>query len=411
MPLYRYEAVDSTGGKVEAYMQVADERAVADKLMQMGYRPVSIELTQRTAPQTASRSTQATSPSAPMAPGSPLTVNKRTLSRLFHQLHVSLRAGMPPFQAFTTVAAQIPEPAARQALHEMSLGVRDGARVSDLMERYPRMFSRGDVGMVRAAEMAGFLPEAFGHLARQHEEDDNTTRRLRIWIWFFHSNVLTLFLMIPLAFVLKDSLPTFDIGTGLASGARALLFGTIPLCALYYGGLAWFYRARHNPNWAYRWHRALLKLPVMGGIARLRCQAVFARTLQLIHHAGLPNDTAWETASGAVPNLYLANEFARGLPLVKATGQFSEGLKQSGLFDYADIGMVGTGEVAGDIEQPLEVLANRYEEETRVALGASVVRGAVTFTFYAFALGALAMALIWWAYGQGLLSLMNGLEG
>jgi type II secretory pathway component PulF len=410
VPLFRYEAVDSTGAKIEAYMQVSDEHAVADRLTQMGYQPTAIELTQRSFQQTAGKTATSVGPAPPPVHGSPLTVNKRVLSRLYHQLHVSLRAGMPPFQAFTTVAAQIPEHAARQALHEMSLGVRDGARISDLMERYPRMFSRGDVGMVRAAEMAGFLPEAFSFLARQHEEDDNTTRRLRIWIWFFHSNVLTLFLMIPLAFMLKDSLPALDIRPGLISGGWSFLLGTLPLCALYYGGLAWFYKARHNPNLAYRWHRLLLRLPVIGGISKLRCQAVFSRTLQLIHHAGVTNDTAWETASGAVPNLYLAQQYCRGLSAVKATGQFSEGLKHSGLFDYADIGMIATGESAGDTEQPLEVLANRYEEETRVALGASVVRGAITFVFYAFALGGLAMALFSWAYGQGLLKLMEGIE-
>lgn len=409
MPLFRYEAVDSTGAKVSAYMQVADERAVADKLTQMGYQPTSIELTQRSFQQTASKSAR-TGPPATTVEGSKLTANKRTLARLYHQLHVSLRSGMAPFQAFTTVAGQLSEPAVRQALHEMSAGVRDGGRISDLMERHPRMFSRGDVGMIRAAETAGFLPEAFGYLARQHEEDDNTARKLTIWLWFFHSNVLTLPLIIPVAFFLMYALPALDPMAGLKPAGLSFLFGSLPMIVGYYGGLAWFHRARHNPKFAARWHQTLLKLPMVGPIARLRSMAVFTRTLQLVYHAGVPADTAWETASAAVPNLCLADQFARGLETVRGTYHFSHGMSSVQLFDPADVGMVATGERSGNIEEPLAVLADRYEEETRIALGASVVRGAMMLVFWALAVGGIAMIVLMGGYFNGILGLIGTID-
>ena len=154
---------------------------------------------------------------------------------------------------------------------------------------------------------------------------------------------------------------------------------------------------------------ALMRLPVLGQIAKHRTRAVFTRTLQLLNHAAVPADGSWETACAAVPNLYLGHELRRGLASVRATARFSPALQESLLFDPADAGVVATGESVGDIEQSLELLAGRYEEDTRVALGGAVVRGAITFTLWGFLLGAVASALFAWAYGSGVLKLMDGI--
>ena len=54
------------------------------------------------------------------------------------------------------------------------------------------------------------------------------------------------------------------------------------------------------------------------------------------------------------------------------------------------------GETTGEVPQALAYIANHYEEETRVALGASVVRGVLTILLWATiltGLGVLAMAI------------------
>jgi type II secretory pathway component PulF len=409
VPLYRYEALDRTGKTVVGAMQVADEQMLATRLNSMGYQPTSIQIAQSQVGSGRDRSR--TIQGTVTAPRSPLSASKRSVARLFHQLHMSFRAGMPAYQALTTVAGQVHEAPLRQALMEISVGVRDGLTLSELMERYPRLFTRGDVGMIRAAEMAGFLPDALASLAAQHEEDDNTGRRLRIWVWFFHANVAGAFLILPAIFWVKDSIPALDVRAGLPAAGWAFSTLTVPLLCLYFGGLAAFSMARHHPGLAYRWHRLLLRLPVVGKISFLRSNAVFTRTLQQLYHAGVAPATAWATASGAVPNLYLGERHAGGQPVVESTARFSAAMQQVGLLEPTDAGMVATGEATGEVPQALSYLANRYEEETRVALGASVVRGAVLFTLWAFLVGALAIGLFAWAYGQGALGILGTGEG
>jgi type II secretory pathway component PulF len=402
VPLFRYEALDRTGNKVVGAMQVADEQALAVRLASMGYQPTSVEIAQRSLRQAAQRSAVGAGsiPQAAAGPVSPLTASERALARMFHQLHISFRAGMPAFQAVSTVATQVQEPPLRQALVELSAGVRDGHRLSDLMERYPYLFTRGDVGMVRAAELAGFLPEALENLAVQHELDDNTRRRLAIWVWFFHLNVLGLLLFIPFCFFIIPAVEAgFNAMAGLRSVGQVFLVFSLPMGILYTALLVALARTRRSPRLAYRWHRLLLKLPVVGKINSLRANSVFTRTLQQLYQAGLPAATSWETASDAVPNRFLSALYLDGKPTVEATGRLSTAMQQVGLLDPADVGMVATGESSGEVPQALRYLADRYEEDTRVALGASVVRGAISFTTWAFLIGAIGLIIFFQQYG------------
>jgi type II secretory pathway component PulF len=253
--------------------------------------------------------------------------------------------------------------------------------------------------------VGGFLPEALQSLAVQHDQNDTTRRRMAIWVWFFHTNVLAALLFIPLGFFMRDVFPSFNVKVGIASAVRALLTVVLPLLVSYLAGLALFSRLRNSPGWAYLWHRLLLKLPITGKIHRLRANAVFARTLQQLYHAGLPPVTAWETATGAVPNLFLAERFMAGRAVIESTARPSAALEAVRLMEPADLGLVATGESAGEIPQALDYLANRYEEETRVALGASVARGATSFLLWSLMVGAIGFGIVMYFYGQGALKI------
>jgi general secretion pathway protein F len=380
VPLYRYEALDRTGNKVVGAMQVTDEQSLQDRLVGMGYQPTLVEIAQRSL----SQNRTLTGMGVPAAGGapvatSPLAASDRAVAQLFHQLHLAFRSGMPAIQAVSTVAAQTHERGLREALMEISLGVQHGSPLSDQMERYPLIFSKGDAGTVRAAEMGGFIPEALALLAAQHEQDDNTQRRLRIWVWFFHANVIMIpFIVAALFFFPAFAASEFKVVEGLKAVGRAFLTISLPMLAVYIGCLVAFQKLRKSPRFRERWHRLLLRAPIAGKINYLRANAVFTRTLQYLNRAGVDMRSAWETASGAVPNLCLAERFGSGLSVVHSTGRFSAGITHTGLLDAHDAGMVATGESTGEIAEALDYLAERYEGETQAALGASVVRGAIT---------------------------------
>lgn len=403
MPLYRYEALDRTGNKVVGAMQVTDEQSLTARLVGMGYQPTQVEVAQSNLRGATGTLTGLGVPAAGSAAAatSRLTASDRAIAQLFHQFHIAFRSGMPAIQAVSTVAAQTHESGLREALMEISLGVQNGTPISDQMERYPLIFTKGDAGTLRAAEMGGFLPEALALLAAQHEQDDNTQRRLKIWVWFFHANVALIpFIVAMLFFFPAFAAADFKLAAGLSAVGRAFVTISLPLLALYIGSLIGFKSLRKSPRFRERWHRLLLKLPIAGKINYLRANAVFTRTLQYLNRAGVDMRSAWETAAGAVPNLSLAERFASGLSVVHSTGRFSAAIQHTGLLDPYDAGMVATGEATGEIAEALDYLAARYEGETQAALGASVVRGAVTSVTWVLILSGLVAIGFVYSYLQ-----------
>lgn len=399
MPLYRYEALDRTGNKVVGAMQVDSEQALTTRLATMGYQPTLVQVSQRTLKSAPTRSRGAA------VEGFRLAAAERDTARVMHQLHLAFKAGMPAYLALTTVAGQVHSAALRQVLTEMAQGIQAGGTLSDTMARYPRVFGAGDVGMVRAAELTGLLPEAFQAISARLEEEDNARGRLRIWIWFLHTNVIALLFFIPVGWFLKDVFPSFDLRIGLAAAVRSLFTLTLPLSIAYGVGVWWLSRLRTAPAFRREWHAWLLKLPILGNLNRVRAKAAFTRVLAWQVHAGVSPASAWEAASHAVPNLALAERFLQGTAVVQSVGKPSAAILATGILDASDAGMVSTGEATGEIPQALTFLANRYEEEARIVLQDSVSRAAGLFRIWAFLLGALGFALVMWGYGQGALKI------
>lgn len=408
MPLYRYEALDRTGNTVVGAMNVASEQALAARLQSMGYHPTTIQVAQRSLRQTAA----APAPqSAAFAPGARLSASDRSVARMLHQLHISFRAGLPAYQALTTVSGQVAEPVLGRCLREVAQAVEQGATLSEALERYPRLFSPGDVGTIRAAEQGGFLPEAFETLAAQREQDDNARRRLAVWTWMFHLNMFLFFLLLPLPLAIRPALETMDFGVGARAASRGFMLISLPLVALYAGGIFLAQYANREPALRRWWHGMLLRFPPAREIHGLRAKAVFTRTLERLYHAGTLAATAWDTAAAAVPNMALAERFAAAGAVVKDTGRLSAGIQHVEIMEPADAGMVATGETAGDVERALHHLANRYEEDTRVAQGAGVVRAAIRLTAWGFILTALAELMLFGAYLRDVFPAINKFMG
>jgi type II secretory pathway component PulF len=407
VPLYRYEALDQAGTKVVGAMQVDNEHALAARLAQMGYRATMVQVAQRNLTQAPAAAPAVT---ASVRSGSHLAAPDREVARMLHQLHLAFKAGMPAFLSITTVAGQTYHAALRQILTEMGHSVQNGGTLSEAMAHFPRVFLPGDVGMIRAGELGGFLPEALQALSARREEDDNARGRLRLWVWFFHMNMVTLFFFLPVAWFLKDVFPSFDVKVGLAAAMRSLVFLSLPLTMGYLALVFWLGRSRVSPGARRQWHALLLRLPLTGRLNRVRAKAAFTRSLAWLFHAGVSPATAWETASGAAPNLVLADQFRSAIPVIQSTGRASAAIQVTGLMDPADAGMVATGEATGEIPQALNYLANRYEEECRQAIQECVSKATGMFRVWALLLGALGFALVMWAYGQGVVKI-GGPEG
>jgi type II secretory pathway component PulF len=364
MPLYHYEATDRAGQTVIGTMQVPDEAALTRRLTAMGYTPTTIQARALRA----ATNTPVAARAAERPLSGPKGVDQQTLAFLYRQLAVSFKAGIAPYQALTRLAAACPHRSLAEALADLAAQVERGGSLAGAMERYPSCFAPGAVGLVRAAELGGFLDRAFVLLADRAEEDDTIHRALRPWAWYLGLVlVAALVLAIPVGAFMRPA-----IAGGLAAGLRAygqaLLTRSLPILVGVAAAALGLRAALGSPSLRPRWHAFLLRLPILGPLARLRTGTTVAETLATLYHGGVAPVPAWRAAAEAAPNASLAARLGAALPIVQQGGAYSQAMRSTRLFREPEIQMVATGETTGDVEEMLGKVADYYRLETESAL-------------------------------------------
>lgn len=96
---------------------------------------------------------------------------------LYRHLAELLEADIPLHRALEATADDMPSPTATVRVREMAASVITyGLTLSEAMEQYPKIFGTGSVGVVRAAERAGRLPQSLRMLADYLEKMERLTQ-------------------------------------------------------------------------------------------------------------------------------------------------------------------------------------------------------------------------------------------
>ncbi|MDP6756540.1 MAG: type II secretion system F family protein, partial [Patescibacteria group bacterium] len=95
------------------------------------------------------------------------------------QLAVMVSATLPVVQALRILVNQIESVALKIVVSEVADSVDGGARLSDALAKYPKVFSNFYVSMVKSGETAGKLDEVLNYLADQQEKDYDLISKTR----------------------------------------------------------------------------------------------------------------------------------------------------------------------------------------------------------------------------------------
>ncbi len=403
MPLFHYEAHDRTGQKVIGTMQVADETALTLRLQQMGYTPALVQQAGRPA------SASTASPTAPSAPCVAM-VRARVLAQFYYELMISLQAGLQAFEALYELGGRTADSGMAAVCRSMAEVARQGGRISDGMAHFPTVFPPGDVGLVRAGETGGFVVDALKELGAQIEADLEARRQCRRYVTYFCVMVgIALFITFPAIMTFGATARSAAAGGDSRTGLQVFLtvFGrmflsvSIPVLLGFLLSRLVFNRWARTPSGRERWHRLILRLPWLGGLAVARSRAVFAAALRLLYHGGVTPGDSWPAASDAVPNLELGRRLHEQDVAIRAGGQFSDALQRTALYPPMDIGLLTTGERTGNVEEALARIAEQYHRQSGDALAqvpnavryVTLILGVVItfcligYGFYAYATG------------------------
>lgn len=358
---YTFVAYDTTGRRVRDVVSAADVEEVKRELWSRGLHIVDIR-----SPQRRSLSRYDLLPSI-------FHVRRSEVIVFTRQLATFVRVGMPMLDGLAVLRDQAGSPPMKAALAEMITDLGTGSSVSVAMAKYPRIFPRLYIDMVRSAEVSGNLDDVLRQLAMYMSREESALRKVRgaliypaivIALALVVIGVLVGFVLPAFARLFADFRATMPLPTRilLAVGIfcrdhgialLAIMAATVLIIAVY---------ARTKEGRAF-FDGVLIKTPVIGGIIRFAVIERYLRTLATLARAGVPVTQMLDTANTSLGNAVFTAGLARVRDQMLSGDGFAEPLSRTGLFPRLVIQMVKVGEESGHLDSNLEQAAEHYAEE------------------------------------------------
>ena len=366
MGTYKYEIIQSDGGKKKGTIEANDLEAANAELRAGGAFVVSLE--------------QASflEKDIEIHIGSP--VKSRELSVFCRQFQSILHSGVTVIDALNMLAEQTENKAFRRAIEDVRDSVKKGETLADAMSAHKKIFPEIMIHMVAAGETSGSLDVAFDRVGKHFEKDSHL--KGLITKSMIYPIILILVIIGVVAIMMIKIVPTFtatfdEVGAELPAITVAVMGISNALVHSWYFILigivllVFFIKEfKKTEHGAELFGKLGLKMPLFGNLTIKSACSRLTRTLSTLTASGI----SLVDAIGIVEKI-MTNEIIKRV-LKKAEKDVTQGtplsvpLAESGVFPPMVHHMIKIGEETGNMEEMLDKIADYYDEEVEAATGA-----------------------------------------
>lgn len=321
----------------------------------------------RTPPSTSDRASPAAAPTPRRYLPAPRRAlgHVRTMGVFFRELYTLTRAGIAIAPACRELERRGPA-RLREMAGDMALAAEAGQPVSSAMEAHGSLLYPWHLGVIRAAEIGAFLPEAFEQIAHAYETEWETRAALRLRMFVYTGlGVPAILVSVPAIVTLAQPIPRdgWTPQLVLATVAHYFRFISLPI-ALGLVVLLLIWQTLQAIVWFQGvQQRIVITLPLVGRVARTAALDRYLATLGLMLRGGLPIAQAAEEAAVAAGNPSISPKLLELVPALRQGGSLSSLLEGTRLFDTDTLNMAATGEVSGALPDMLARASGYYREE------------------------------------------------
>jgi type IV pilus assembly protein PilC len=362
-PVFKWSGKTKAGEERSGEMEASDSAAVEARLRQMGIEPTKVKKKPK---------------EFNFSFGS--GVQQKDILVFTRQFSVMIDAGLPLVQALDILGSQSDNPAFKKVLLQVKGRVEAGSTFADALSEHPKVFDELFVQLTRAGEIGGILDTILQRLGAYIEKNEKLRRRVK-GAMVYPSVVLTVAVGVTVV-LLAYVTPTFekmfkDFGGAMPAPTQFLIdlsHGLRDNWYLFVGIPTAFVIAFkvfvNNPKGRDLWDAFVLKTPLFGPLVRKVAVARFTRTLSTMISSGVPILDALEIVAKSAGN----RTVERAILYVRA--KISEGknmaapLAETKVFPPMVVQMIGVGEATGAMDQMLGKIADFYDDEVDVAVGA-----------------------------------------
>jgi general secretion pathway protein F len=368
---FRYAAADSAGKELSGVIEADSARAARQLLRGRNLVPLTVE------------PVLADSQRAALQLALGRRLSQTELAVLTRQLASLLGAQLPVADALTVMVEQSEKQQLRELMAAIRTDVLAGSSLSAALARHPRQFPDIYRALIAAGEESGKLGSVLGSLADYVEE--RAKLQQKITLAFVYPVIVTLVALAVviglLTYVVPQVVQVFaNTKQVLPWLTRALIalsdfvraYGWIVL-ALAVAALVAVRRLLKVDAVRLRWHKRMLRMPVVGVLSRSLNTARFASTLAILAGGGVPMLRALQAAGETVNNLAMRARVLEATQRVREGFSLARALRTTGdedsqpgrtrLFPPVLIHLIASGEATGKLPEMLGRAADIHARE------------------------------------------------
>src|SRR6476660_4114431 len=307
-------------------------------------------------------------------------ISMRDVVIFTRQFSTMINAGLPLVQALDILAKQSENKALKDVTLAVVFDVESGHTVADALRKHPKAFTELYVNMVAAGEAGGILDTILMRLATFMEKNDALVRKVKGAM--IYPGVIMSVAVIAICVLLIFLIPVFEtmfgsvglalpLPTRVVIGLSRFLKGYWYLIGAGIGGSFFMVKRYYaTPGGKLLIDKAMLKVPVLGDVLRKSAVSRFTRTLGTLISSGVSILEGLEITAKTAGNRVIQDAIMASRSSIAGGDTIAAPLQKSKVFPPMVISMISVGEQTGGLDEMLTKIAEFYDEEVDVAVGA-----------------------------------------
>ena len=372
MAAFAYKAINAKGKNTSGVLEGDNARQIRQQLREKGLVPMEVEQVAEKSSGSSSSGFQLFKP----------RISASDLALLTRQLATLIESALPIEEALLAVAEQSEKTRQKNMMMAVRSKVVEGHTLADALAEFPSVFDDLFRAMVAAGEKSGHLDTVLNRLADYTERRQQT--RSQIIQALIYPAIMMFFAMMIVVVLLTVVVPKivgqFDhMGQDLPTITTVLIsvsewmqqYGLYLLVAIMLL-IVLFQRLVQQPALKLRYHRFMLKLPLVGKVARGLNTARFARTLSILTASAVPLLESMRISTDVLQNVYIKERISEAAVNVKEGSSLRAALDNTKIFPPMMMHMIASGERSGELQQMLSRSADNQDREFEALIGVSL---------------------------------------
>ncbi len=370
MPVYAYRGVNAKDKRVSGIIDADTKKAARQKLRKLQVYPLELN-------ETVEKKRASSRMAKALRMGG--SVPSQELAAMTRQLSTLVGAQLPLVQCLSALTEQVEHERLLTVLAEIRESVNEGASLADAMAAYPQVFSDLYVNMIRAGEQSGALEIVLQRLADFTESQADLRNKVLYALLYPVIIIIIMALVIGVMFTFvipkitmlfeqtNQALPPLtQVMIALSDFARGwggILMVVVLVMLLVF--MRYYVRTSVGRE---RWHRLILRIPVLGRIARNMAVSRFCKTLSTLLMSGIPLLKSMDIVEKVVGNKVLEDAVSTARENITEGASIADPLRASRVFPPFVIQMITSGEQSGELEFMLQKAADTFDREVENAV-------------------------------------------